>query len=336
VVSNVVIEYNFGDRKHKDIIVSNAVNERKYKGKPLAPEEIEREKIYVNTRVIEVQYPGLGGEIVAEEIEREVKEEIKDNKGNNKKETVYRDLYKPASRKDLIHSLVTMPFPMGHSLPDFIKKYFAKSELVYPSKKQEIARKEITKKEITSEIKKNMEKIIVSEPRYEKRVEISKSPDATLILSPKRFILMPREKRMLRLLVLDGPQKKDKIYRVQVFPEVGVIKSDRTGLKVLLGYGALIIVRPNIKEVKVTVNKKRKKIEFKNEGNTNVLFLEGKQCRKNGKDCKKISGKRLYADAVWTKKLPYKTPVEYTYNTGGKIITRTFGKKSETEIITEK
>ncbi|MCX5783280.1 MAG: hypothetical protein NTW04_02405, partial [Elusimicrobia bacterium] len=76
-------------------------------------------------------------------------------------------------------------------------------------------------------------------------------------------------------------------------------------------------------------------ITFENTGNTNVLFVEGEQCESKGKKCKKLYGFRLYSGAVKTLDVPYNKSVEYTYDIGGQLITKTFAEKEDAKTYQE-
>ena len=129
------------------------------------------------------------------------------------------------------------------------------------------------------------------------------SPDPAklgLLVSPNRLILEPHQRRRLRIAVLARPADSERVYRVTVKPVAGDVSSADSGLKLLVGYDLLVLVRPAVARPGITASRAGGKLVITNGGNSSVELTEGKQCEAGGKGCRSLPGKRLYAGASWT------------------------------------
>ena len=88
-----------------------------------------------------------------------------------------------------------------------------------------------------------------------------------------------------------------------------------TALKVLIGYDALVLLRPAAVAGEVTAVRHGRKITFHNGSNTAQEIYDGEQCAA-GQACARLSAKRVYAGADWTIELPGDAPVEFTVSDG--------------------
>ena len=65
-----------------------------------------------------------------------------------------------------------------------------------------------------------------------------------ILVSPSRMILEPGERRLLRIAALSWSMAQEHVYRVTVKPVVGGVEAKDSGLKLLVGYDVLVLVRP--------------------------------------------------------------------------------------------
>ena len=65
-----------------------------------------------------------------------------------------------------------------------------------------------------------------------------------LIASPARFILEPGQRRTLRIAAIGPAATRERVYRVTVKPVTGDVSGSESGLKLLVGYDLLVLVRP--------------------------------------------------------------------------------------------
>lgn len=140
------------------------------------------------------------------------------------------------------------------------------------------------------------------------------SPDPAklgLITSPARFILEPRQRRTLRIAAIGVAADRERVYRVTVKPVAGGVASEESGLKLMVGYDLLILVRPALVKNDVRVSRTGSDLIVTNDGNASVELAEGRQCDQDGKNCQLLPSKRLYAGATWKQILPRPAGGEY-------------------------
>ncbi len=138
----------------------------------------------------------------------------------------------------------------------------------------------------------------------EERVKLEKPEEAGLIVSPRRTVLQPNAQKNMRFIVVDAPTDIDRIFRVTVKPIVsGISAHSKVALKVLVGYDAMVIVRPQNAKVDFSGQRNGQTLTLTNKGNTNVLLQNGSQCS-SVSACKPLDVTRLYAGQTWTTALP--------------------------------
>ncbi len=139
-----------------------------------------------------------------------------------------------------------------------------------------------------------------------------------LLVSPNRMILEPGQRKILRIATLSASADKEHVYRVTVKPVVGEVDSKDSGLKLLVGYDLLVLVRPAQPVANVTAVRSGRKLTFSNAGNVSVEIVDGRQCDSSRAHCVELPGKRLYAGASWTVELGSDAPVEYVLKSPGR------------------
>lgn len=142
----------------------------------------------------------------------------------------------------------------------------------------------------------------------------SATPDPAklgLIASPARFILEPRQRRMIRIAAIGGPPERERVYRVTVKPVTGEVAGSDTGLKLLVGYDLLVLVRPAVVREELKIDRESNHLVITNLGNASVELSEGQQCLEGQQACQSLPGKRLYAGVSWKQPLPGRGSGEY-------------------------
>jgi P pilus assembly chaperone PapD len=132
-----------------------------------------------------------------------------------------------------------------------------------------------------------------------------------LLVSPNRLILEPRQRRRLRIAAIAQPADRERVYRVTVKPVAGNVRSADSGLKLLVGYDLLVLVRPAVARPGLTASRSSGKLVITNRGNSSVELMEGKQCEEGGKACRPLPAKRLYSGASWEQPIQGSGAVEY-------------------------
>jgi len=140
-----------------------------------------------------------------------------------------------------------------------------------------------------------------------------------LLVSPQRLVLEPDQRRIVRVAAIADRDTIDRIYRVAIKPVAGPLQSQATALKVLVGYDALVIVRPATVTGEVTATRQGRRITFHNGSNTAQELFAGTQCVGTPqRKCATLPAKRLYAGADWSFDLSNDGPVEFSITDGSR------------------
>ena len=159
----------------------------------------------------------------------------------------------------------------------------------------------------------------------EQRVPVKDVKKLSLIATPKKMIVPSNSHKNVRLVLLEDAGKTDRIFRVSYSPALGKLKAKTSGIKILVAYQSLVIIRPNNPVAHITAERKGDKIIFRNSGNTNAILQNGQQCHPKDKNkCEVLSGRRLYAGNTWEFKPPYSGPVTFEVDDGKGVKTQTF------------
>jgi P pilus assembly chaperone PapD len=132
-----------------------------------------------------------------------------------------------------------------------------------------------------------------------------------ILVSPARMILEPGERKLIRVAEIAAPPEFERDYRVTVKPVVGAISSTKSGLKILVGYDVLVLVRPAQPRAHIVFTRSADKATFRNDGNVSVEMIDGRQCDAAGNGCSELPGKRLYPGAEWSADLKPGHHAEY-------------------------
>jgi len=145
-----------------------------------------------------------------------------------------------------------------------------------------------------------------------------------LLVSPARMILEPGQRKLIRLADISPPADRERVYRVTVKPVAGKLTSNQSGLKVLVGYDVLVLVRPAQPRPNISASRAGDIVTFRNDGNVSVELVDGRQCDASGKLCSDLPGKRLYAGAIWSEPIRPGQHAEYTLRSPGQSLRKVF------------
>lgn len=145
-----------------------------------------------------------------------------------------------------------------------------------------------------------------------------------LLVAPARMILEPGQRKLVRIAALGADSDRERIYRVTVKPVAGPLSSDTSGLKVLVGYDVLVLVRPGQIRPSISGRRVGNSLVVHNGGNVSVELTGGRQCDSARQHCRDLPSKRLYAGADWTEALPMTGPVEYSVRSPAGVERATF------------
>src|SRR5438270_6345951 len=65
-----------------------------------------------------------------------------------------------------------------------------------------------------------------------------------LLVAPAQMILEPGQRRLLRIAALAQDAGHEHVYRVTVKPVAGAVQANESGIKIMVGYDVLVLVRP--------------------------------------------------------------------------------------------
>ncbi len=123
---------------------------------------------------------------------------------------------------------------------------------------------------------------------------------------------------MIRIVPLLAQLTHDAVYGVQIVPLPGKPKPEPkrvkvvvTKMRVLVGYKLLVFIRPDNARPRLVASRKGKHLILVNQGNTNVLLYDGRQCDAYQQNCITLPSKRLYANNRWLLALKYTTQVSF-------------------------
>lgn len=145
-----------------------------------------------------------------------------------------------------------------------------------------------------------------------------------LLVSPQRLVLEPDERRIIRIAALAARGDRERIYRIAVRPVAGDVGLETTGLKVLLGYDMLVLLRPAALKGEISAVRRSGTIEFTNNSNFAHEIYDGKQCNEQGEACLNLPSTRLYPGANWSVPLKYSTKVDIMLSSGSNPVRKSF------------
>lgn len=144
-----------------------------------------------------------------------------------------------------------------------------------------------------------------------------------LLVSPARMILEPGQRKLIRIGSI-GSADRERVYRVTVKPVVGDLSSDRSGLKILVGYDVLVLVRPPQPRPHVAGSRSGGELTIRNDGNVSVELVDGRECDVAMNNCRKLPDGRLYAGAEKTVPVGAGRRAEYKVQVGARLSTVDF------------
>ncbi|MCP5396116.1 MAG: molecular chaperone [Sphingomonadaceae bacterium] len=153
----------------------------------------------------------------------------------------------------------------------------------------------------------------------QQRVKIVNFDEAGLLVSPQRLILEPGERRVIRIAALGPAPDEDRVYRITIKPVTGAVSADRSALKVLVGYDALVIRRPGQFRGQLDVSREGRLVVFRNGSNTAQELFDGIICQAGKDDCVTLTGTRLYPGNNWQLELPTEGQARFRVSPGASV-----------------
>ena len=145
-----------------------------------------------------------------------------------------------------------------------------------------------------------------------------------LLVSPRRMIVEPGQRRLVRVATVLPREDRDRVYRVTIKPVAGPLSAQGDAIKVYVGYDVLVIQRPASASGQITGERKGRTLRIANGTNTAWELFDGKQCDAAGRNCVALPAARLYAGTDLVVNLPYDSKVDYRATNGAKTLARQF------------
>jgi P pilus assembly chaperone PapD len=158
----------------------------------------------------------------------------------------------------------------------------------------------------------------------ERRAAVELADESGLLVSPRRLVLEPGERRIIRVAATGERPRSDAVYRLAIQPVAGALSAETDALKVFVGYDALVLVRPREIVDDLQAERRGRVLALRNDGNTAQELFDGRQCDAGGENCQALPSKRLYPGADWQQTLPYDTPATYKAAIGPTVRAREF------------
>ncbi|WOX04818.1 fimbrial biogenesis chaperone [Microbulbifer pacificus] len=132
----------------------------------------------------------------------------------------------------------------------------------------------------------------------EKRVRVVDPKEFRLLVSPSKAVIPAGEQKRFRLMSLEQGLDKERVYRVTFKPVVGDLKTDKTALKILVAYQALIFVQPKSGSFHLQLEKTAPDaLAIVNNGNINAEISGLQYCQRQDQ-CAPLEQKgRIYSGA---------------------------------------
>ncbi|WP_105103501.1 fimbria/pilus periplasmic chaperone [Microbulbifer pacificus] len=133
----------------------------------------------------------------------------------------------------------------------------------------------------------------------EKRVRVVDPKEFQLLVSPSKAVIPPGEQKRFRLMSLERGLQREKIYRVTFKPVVGDLKTDKTALKILVAYQALIFVQPKSGHFDLSLEESLPgELVVANHGNINAEVIGIQYCKREGQCAQLAQRGRIYSGAT--------------------------------------
>lgn len=144
----------------------------------------------------------------------------------------------------------------------------------------------------------------------EDRVLLDDPQAASLLVTPTRMVIAPGASTQVRLVNLNENNSEDKVYRVTFTPVLPPLTDERSAVRIVVAYQALVFVPPARPESNLSWDRTGDSITFANSGNSYVRLESGQICDASG-ECIELEGRRLYAGNSWTLQLPFSGRATY-------------------------
>ena len=146
----------------------------------------------------------------------------------------------------------------------------------------------------------------------EERIKVTDPAAVKLIASPSKLAIPPNGQKMVRIVNLDPSRAEERIYRINITPVLPPLQEQSGSVvRVVVAYQLLVIVDSAQPREDLDIQRSGYHLSVTNNGNTNVLISDGKQCEEASEHCVDIAAHRVYPGNNWATELIFDSPVTF-------------------------
>ncbi len=146
----------------------------------------------------------------------------------------------------------------------------------------------------------------------EQRVPATDPDNIRLLATPTKLVVPAGGQKSVRIVNLEPGNNEERIYRINVTPVLPPLTEEEGSVvRVVVAYQLLVIVDPDEPKENLDIQRSGFRLTVRNNGNTNVLFSDGRQCDKQGENCVEISAHRVYPGNTWQVDLEKDQPATF-------------------------
>ncbi len=146
----------------------------------------------------------------------------------------------------------------------------------------------------------------------EERVKVTDPNAVKLIASPNKLAIPPNGQKLVRIVNLDPSSTDERIYRINITPVLAPLQEDSGSVvRVVVAYQLLVIVDPAQAVEDLEIKRSGYLFSIRNNGNSNVLISDAKQCDQASDHCVDIPAHRVYPGNFWETELVFDSPVTF-------------------------
>lgn len=155
----------------------------------------------------------------------------------------------------------------------------------------------------------------------EQRLPVTDPRAVDFLVTPNKFIVPPKSRKIVRLVNLGGHGDRERVLRVNLRPIPPPMEAETSGIRVLVAHQLLVVVMPGQPtRDNIVASREGGHLMLENRGNTNVLLRSGRACASESDlqaepaaeaSCSPIPSRRLYPGNRWDVDVSYDGPVEF-------------------------
>ena len=154
----------------------------------------------------------------------------------------------------------------------------------------------------------------------EERIQVTDPKELKLIATPNKMVIPAGGQKMIRIVNLEPNNTTERVHRINVTPIVAPLSDATSQLRIVVAYQILTIIQPASPNAELLASRSGQVVKFENQGNSNILLSEGRQCNPGDSTaCEDLPSRRLYAGNSWDLELPFDAPLAYSVRTFGGI-----------------